>query len=319
MDAAFWDLNISSPQTLDGSARHVPGEPLPLEGARASRALRAQQLSLLGSGFPLGIIPSYSPTSQKELGSFSIQSLLLKPAFSNAWLGIIGQFRPKKLLSSIKAEFTVDDVLDLPAFKDVAKHFLDKSLYALGLCAQISLTPASSLLLMKESHGERKGHRNKAMLFNKLPHHDVTVEAAWPELFIDQNGRYWSVPESISLDLSSLVSESGFRYRFGVHKSSGLPQAFNATSGEPPLALMPGLCATAAFSYEKSRDIWRQKETKKDVIIKTEKGEYWWPSYDVRLREPHAAISGIIGNIASIYFFLKLFCQVILVLFQFFS
>lgn len=83
MDSAFWDLNISSPQTLAGTAKAVPGEPFPLDGARASRALRIQQISLLGNGFPLGIIPSYSPTAQKELGSFSLQSLLLRLPAAN--------------------------------------------------------------------------------------------------------------------------------------------------------------------------------------------------------------------------------------------
>ena len=67
MDSAFWDQNISSPQTLEGSAKSVPGEPFPLDGARASKALRIQQLSFLRNGFPLGIIPSLSPPSQKEL------------------------------------------------------------------------------------------------------------------------------------------------------------------------------------------------------------------------------------------------------------
>lgn len=78
MDSAFGDLNLSSPQTLAGTAKAVPGDPFPLDGARASRTLRVQQISLLGNGFPLGIIPSYSPTGHKELGSFSLQSLLLK-------------------------------------------------------------------------------------------------------------------------------------------------------------------------------------------------------------------------------------------------
>jgi hypothetical protein len=83
MDSTFWDLNVSSPRNLEGSARSIPGEPLPLDGARASRVLRIQQLSLLGNGFPLGIIPSYGPTAHKELGSFALQTLLLKPAISN--------------------------------------------------------------------------------------------------------------------------------------------------------------------------------------------------------------------------------------------
>lgn len=83
MDSAFWDLNVATPQVLDGTAKSIPGEPFPMDGARGSRALRIQQVSLLGNGFPLGIIPSYSPTSSKDLGSFTLQSLLLAPSTSN--------------------------------------------------------------------------------------------------------------------------------------------------------------------------------------------------------------------------------------------
>lgn len=86
------------------------------------------------------------------------------------------------------------------------------------------------------------------------------------------------------------------RYRFGIHKNSGPPQSVDSVNTETPVALLPGLCAKAAFSYEKLKDLWRQKETKEDVMIETEQGKIWRPSYDVRLKEPHAAISGIIGN-----------------------
>lgn len=135
------------------------------------------------------------------------------------------------------------------------------------------------------------------LVYLQLPNHDIMMEAAWPGLFLDHNGRYWDVPESISLDLLSLVSESGFRYRFGIHKNGGHPHATNSTNAEPPSVLMPGLCAKAAFSYEKSKDFWRQEETKEDVIVKTEKGFFWRPSYDIRLNEPHSAVSAIIGII----------------------
>ena len=142
----------------------------------------------------------------------------------------------------------------------------------------------------------------------QLAFHDITLEAAWPELFINHEGRYWEVPESISLDLSSLVSESGLRYRFGIHKNGGDPQPVNAINGETPSALMPGLCAKAAFSYEKSRDFWRQREKRKDSIVKTEQGPLWRPSYDIALSEPHAAISGIIGNSLLLIALLSLSC-----------
>ncbi|KAG8391454.1 hypothetical protein BUALT_Bualt01G0189500 [Buddleja alternifolia] len=135
-----------------------------------------------------------------------------------------------------------------------------------------------------------------------LPDHDITLEAAWPELFTDHKGKYWEVPESVSLDCSSLVSESGLRYRFGIHKNGGIPQSVDSLNGEAPNALLPGVCAKAAVSYEKSKDLWRQNETKEDVMIETEKGRFWLPSYDIRLKEPHAAISGIIGGTCEAWF-----------------
>ncbi|KAJ8650461.1 hypothetical protein MRB53_003484 [Persea americana] len=302
MDAAFWDVNVSSPQTLEGSARFVPGEPGPIFTSPTSRTLRPQQLALLGHGFPLGIIPSISPTSPKDLGSFTLQSLLLKYAAPDWWVGLIGQFRPKKLITSLKEEVLTGDELEMPAFRDVAKHFLNKSLYSVGLCSKISLSPASSLYFSTEKHGEKEGRRTKAMFFHQLPNHDVTLEAAWPELFVDKNGSYWDVPSSLSLDLASLVSKSGLRYRFGIHRNGGHPRALSATCGNVPLALMPGVCAKGAFSYEKSRDIWRQKEKKKDLIVKTEKGKFWQLPYDTQLGEPHAAISGIIGGVCAAWF-----------------
>ncbi|KAK8484523.1 hypothetical protein V6N12_057759 [Hibiscus sabdariffa] len=302
IDCAFWDQSISTPKTLEGSAQSVPGEPFPLDGARASKALRIQQLSLLRNGFPLGIIPSMSPPSHKDLGSFSLQSLLLTPSASNWWLGLIGQFRPKKLISAIKTELQSADELELPVLRDAAKHFLDKSLYSIALATQLSLSPSTSLLWSTERQGEKKGYRNKFKIYHQLPDHDITLDAAWPELFMDHKGKYWEVPESISLGMSSLPSDSGFLYRFGLHKNSGPPQAFNELDGEAPPALMPGLCAKVALSYQKSKDIWRRKETKEDIIIKTDKGSFWRPSYDMRLKEPHAAISGIMGVMCAAWF-----------------
>ncbi|KAF3974587.1 hypothetical protein CMV_002092 [Castanea mollissima] len=84
------DLKVSSPRNLEGSTRAIPGEPFPLDGARANQALRIQQVSLLGNGFPLGIIPSFGPT-HKELGSFALQTLLLRPDTANWYVNIVFQ------------------------------------------------------------------------------------------------------------------------------------------------------------------------------------------------------------------------------------
>ncbi|XP_010508271.1 PREDICTED: protein TRIGALACTOSYLDIACYLGLYCEROL 4, chloroplastic [Camelina sativa] len=299
IDSGFWDQNVSSPQTLEGTVRSVPGEPFPVDGARASRSHRIQQLSLLREGFPLGIIPAFAPASDKRLGSFSLNSLLLSPSSNNWWLGLVGQFKPRKLFSDIKADISNAEEWDLQVVKDTAKHFVDKSLYSIGLWTQIALGTSSSLLFSTERLGDKKGLRNKLMLVHPLEEHDLTVEAAWPDLFLDNKGRFWDVPESLNVDVSSLVPESGLRYRFGLHKSRGNPQSVSAgvaeTGGDAPTSLMPGLCAKAAVSYKANRDLWRPEEKE----VKTEEEEEDAPvflPYDVRLQEPHAAISGIVGS-----------------------
>lgn len=124
--------------------------------------------------------------------------------------------------------------------------------------------------------------------------HDLTVEAAWPQLFVDHKGRYWDVPGSVSVDLSSLRSSSGLRYRFGIHKNGGNPQAFNATDSDPPLSLLPGLCAKASVTYDKIKYLWK----KTDLEFDKDYNKDLTPPYDVRLTEPHAAISGIIGKLS---------------------
>lgn len=80
---------------------------------------------------------------------------------------MLGQFRPKKLIDSIKAEISSVDEWELSTLKDVAKHFLDKSLYSLGMCSQLSLLPSTSVLLGTEQLGEKERRRHKLMLFHK--------------------------------------------------------------------------------------------------------------------------------------------------------
>ncbi|TYH05221.1 hypothetical protein ES288_A08G066200v1 [Gossypium darwinii] len=258
MDSAFWDQTISTPQALEGYAKSVPGEPFPLDGAQASKTLRIQQLSLLRNGFPLGIIPSLAPPSRKDLGSFSLHTLLLRPSASD-W--------PKKLISAIKTELQNADELELSVFRDAANHFLDKSLGLLELVLHMRI--CNDNLIQKQGTNddialEESRKKYCWSIFQwELSYYDITLDAAWPKLFMDHKGKYWEVPESISLDMSSLPSNSG--------------------------------CHIAAFSYEKKMDFWRRKETKEDFIVKTDNGSFWQLSYDTHLKEPHATISGIIG------------------------
>lgn len=83
------------------------------------------------------------------------------------WIGLTGQFRPKKLISSLKEEIAGIEEWEVSNVKDIAKHFWDKSLFSINLCTQLSLSPLSSLFFSTEAHGEKKGSRSKAMFMHK--------------------------------------------------------------------------------------------------------------------------------------------------------
>lgn len=104
------------------------------------------------------------------------------------------------------------------------------------------------------------------------------------------------MPSSASFDVSSLISESGFRYRFGLHKNNGNPAAINSSYCDIPLSLMPGICAKASFSIEKSRDLWRESAETVSQERKSEKKPAWLIPYDIQLKDPRATVSAIIGN-----------------------
>ncbi|KAL5974989.1 hypothetical protein ACLOJK_031665 [Asimina triloba] len=123
------------------------------------------------------------------------------------WVGSVGQVRPKTLIASLKAEVAAIEDFDLQAIKDIMKHFINKSLYALGSSLPKAATQANPI--MKNLIGLRDGCRDV------LRHHDFMLQAAWPELFIDKKGSYWDVPASISLDLATKKSVLRFKKVFG--------------------------------------------------------------------------------------------------------
>ncbi|CAN0900411.1 Protein TRIGALACTOSYLDIACYLGLYCEROL 4, chloroplastic [Linum grandiflorum] len=287
MDSAFWDQAVSSPKTLEGCVKSVPSQAFPVDVCRASRALRIQQLSIFTSLFPFGIVPSISPTPHDpHLGSLALQSSFFKLSLPNWWLGLVGQIRPKKLISSIRQNF----------FNAELKNaVLDDSLYSIGAYTQFSLTRSTSLVLSTERIGDKKTPRHKFMVYHQHRRHDVTLEAAVPEVFVDnRKDGYWNVPHSVSLDVASVPGkDGGVLYRFGLHGNAGRPTPHHALdtntvdAAEVPSDLMPGLCAKAACSYQKIKDFWRitPRLDKPDSIV----------PYDIQLCQPHSALSGIVA------------------------
>ncbi|ERN02018.1 protein TRIGALACTOSYLDIACYLGLYCEROL 4, chloroplastic [Amborella trichopoda] len=286
MDGEFWDLDLSTPVTLDGVARTVPGDPLPLSLSRGIRLSRPKQLDFFHRFMSLPLVPSYAGDPKEGGDGFNLQRVLAISIGERCMATILGQFHLQKLLSAIKDGKRKSPIGD-SGIQKVWRNLCDKSLYALGFCSDFMITSNSSLLLSSEVYGDGQKRRNKAIFHHKLPEHNLTLEAAAPGLFVDKKGNYWDVPLSLAIDLASLPSTSGLGYHLCVHHNMGEPKKFG--SGHIigiPSTLLPGTSAKAALSFQKSVDIWRSKEGKVKNV----------QPYDMFLSDPHVSASGLIGS-----------------------
>ncbi|KHG05876.1 Methionine--tRNA ligase [Gossypium arboreum] len=284
IDGELWELDASTPRTLEGAARAVPGKALPSGLSRGTKLFRPNQIDFMQRFMVAPFLPSYT----HHLG-VTIQRVLSIPVSENWSALLLGQFNLRKFLSSLKENGGGDGVhkRDL---KSIGKLFLDKSLYALGFSSEVLLTPDDTLLLSSDSyydHNSSSIPRKKAVFHHKFPHHNLTVDAAWPALFVDkETGTYWDVPFSMAIDLASLPLDSGLSYHLCLHHNHGSPKQFQ---GDPiaqvPASLFPGVSAKCAFSYEKNVDIWRSKAQKLKMV----------QPYDIFLSDPHVSASGTIG------------------------
>lgn len=159
-------------------------------------------------------------------------------------------------------------------------------IFSFGLGTEIFVTPDSSVLL--EAYNVKKGTRSKAIFQHKFSQHNLMMEAVYPGLYVDKHGTYWDVPLSMAIDLASIPSGSGLSYHLCLQRNSGHPKHFAGDqTREPPMSLLPGLCAKAAISIKRNVDIWRKKEGKLKMV----------QPYDVLLSDPHVSGSGIIGAV----------------------
>lgn len=124
-------------------------------------------------------------------------------------------------------------------------------------------------------------------LFMQLRGHNLTLETAWPGLFVDRSGTYWDVPLSMAIDFASVSSDSGLSYHFCLQHNSGKPRHFGGDeTTRIPSSLLPGLCARAALSFKKNFFFWRKKDGKLKMV----------QPYDILLSDPHISSSEVIGK-----------------------
>ncbi|CAH1442375.1 unnamed protein product [Lactuca virosa] len=299
-DDGFWDLDVSTPATLNGIARPAPGDPIPsvLGLSRGIRLSRPKQLDFFQRFMFMPFIPSYSNASPHAHGNgFSLQRVLSLPFALDRWFGtVLGQLNVQKLASSIKRNGFRQPNDESPWFKNIARHLSDKSLYAIDFCSEFFLTPDDSLQFSLESYGDDdyKTPRKKAVFHHKFPHHNLTLEAASPGLFVDKNGSFWDIPLNMAIDLASVASDIGPSYHICVNHNAGSPKSFGTHKNDaiPPASIQPGLSATTAFSLKNSIDIWRSEAPKLKKV----------QPYDAFLSNPHISASGIIGGVMSACF-----------------
>ncbi|KAJ7955337.1 protein TRIGALACTOSYLDIACYLGLYCEROL 4, chloroplastic-like [Quillaja saponaria] len=277
----FWDLDVSTPKTLDGLAFPVPGDPLPLGLSRGTRLSRPKQLHFMQRFMTAPFIPSYATPH-----GFSLQRVLTIPFFENWFVTFLGQFNLQKFLSFAKTSRETPESAS-SWLQTHGIHLHHKSLYALGFCSEFLLTPDDTLLLGFDAYGHTDKPRKKAVFHHKFPQHDLTVEAEWPGLFVDKTGNYWDVPLSMSVDLASVAfDKSGPSYHLCMHNNLGLPKQFEGDHGSrAPPTLLPGFSIKSALSYKKSIDIWRGEGPKLKLV----------QPYDMFLSDPHISASAIIG------------------------
>ncbi|XP_076941834.1 protein TRIGALACTOSYLDIACYLGLYCEROL 4, chloroplastic-like [Bidens hawaiensis] len=296
----LWDLDVSTPSTLNGVARPVPSDPIPsvLGLSRGIRLSRPKQVDFFQRFMFMPFVPSYSrihPSPNTNGGGLCLQRVVSLGI--DRWLGtVLGQFNIQKLVSNIKKNGFRQPTCESPWFQSVATHLRDKSLYALDFCSEFFLTPDDTLLLSLESYGhdDYKTPRKKAVFHHQFPHHNLTLEAASPGLFVDKDGTFWDVPLTMALDLASVASsDNGPSYHICINHNDGPPKEFGSHKNDSMVAsLQPGLSATTAFSFKNSVDVWRSEAPKLKMV----------QPYDVFLSDPHISATGVIGGVLTACF-----------------
>ncbi|XP_068660657.1 LOW QUALITY PROTEIN: protein TRIGALACTOSYLDIACYLGLYCEROL 4, chloroplastic [Aristolochia californica] len=289
----FWDLDMATAMTIEGTARAAPEDPLPLGLSRGAMLSRPKQLDFMHRFMSLCFVPSYAGDPLKGGDGFSLQRAISLPFGENWFAALFGQFHLQKLISSMKKNAS-EIQQESSWLKKIRGCVCDRSLYALGVCSEFLVTPDLSVLLGLETHGGRGGIQSKSILHHRLPEHNLTVEAVSPGLFVDKNGNYWDVPLSLAIDLASVAPNSGFSHHLCLQHNYGAPKQFGGDQsiGDPPATLRPGFSVKSAFSFRKDANIWRKEGGKLRMV----------QPFDVLLSEPHVSISGVIGAVVNACF-----------------
>ncbi|GMH28622.1 hypothetical protein Nepgr_030465 [Nepenthes gracilis] len=288
MDGEFWDVDMSTPITLDAPARPATGHPLPLGLSRGTILSRPRQIDFMQRFMSVPFVPSYAGDPAHGGRGFSLQRVLTLP-LANDWSTTLQcQLNLQKFMSSIKDRLVYPS--ELSWLQSFGRCLRDKSFYAIGLCSEFVVTPDDTVLVGHEVFGDTEISRKKALFHHKFSNHKLTMEAVWPGLFVDKHGTFWDVPFSMAIDLASVASNSGPSYHLCMqHISGSAKQTEGSQTRGVPASLFPGLCLKSAFSFKKNIDIWRSCARKLKLV----------QPFDILLSNPHVSASGIIGVVGN--------------------
>ncbi|KZV46542.1 protein TRIGALACTOSYLDIACYLGLYCEROL 4, chloroplastic [Dorcoceras hygrometricum] len=285
VDGGLWDVDVSTPVTVEGVARPVSGEPLPLGLSRGARLSRHRQVDFFQRFMAVPLVPNHDSAR-----GLSLQRVLSLPQSGESWLlAILGQFNIQKFVTSLRRNGFRQES-DASSLQSIWRHLSNKTLYALNFCSEWSLTPHDTMLLSLETCADNKAPRKKAVLHHKFLHHNLILEAASPSLLVNQHGNYWDVPLTMAMDLSSVASDSGTSYHLCVNHTTGSPKQYDDQPTQTtPAALLSSLCAKCGVSFKKNFNIWRSEAQKMKMV----------QPYDILLSTPHISASGILGAVVT--------------------
>ncbi|KAG0501658.1 hypothetical protein HPP92_001730 [Vanilla planifolia] len=278
-DGGGWELDAEAPVTMEGTARAVPGDSLPLGLSRGSRLSRSKQLDFLHRFMAFPLVPSFSRDPPN--GGLLLHRAHTVHLRENWYVTLLEQFKIQRFVVWLQ-ETASDHVQNTSLPKAIMGKIID--FFSLGFGTELLITPESSLQL--EMYNVKESSRAKAVFHQKFHRHNLMLEAACPGLYLDKQGKYWDVPLSIAVDLASITYGSGLDYHVCLQHNSGQPKhIFGDQTFEPPMPLLPGLCAKAAMSIKKHVNFWRGKEGKLKLV----------QPYDVFLSNPHISGVGILA------------------------
>eukprot|EP00250_Pteridium_aquilinum_P013023 c21086_g1_i1 orf=89-1453(+) len=267
VDSQFWNQEMESSRAVDGVVRTLPFEPPPLGLQRGNRLIRSQQLLLLQEYGSFPVTPSYSD------GAFSLDSVVAVVGGLNWWSTVTARMQTHGLVNFLREE--IEGSRSLTPTSDgwaKAKQLFSRSMNALGMNTRARISPNTLVCASCEvddglarllscnyltGDAEKPWHVQTSVM-HKLKQHDILLEAAWNEKCVDRRGKYWNVPEMVSLDFQSHGSSSGLGYRAGVHQSSGVSSEPSGEAASPlPFGALAGICGRAAVFWEKKKDMWK--------------------------------------------------------------